>query len=204
MIKLYRHPLSGNAHRVELLLSLLKIEHELIDVDLLNGEHKTPEFLIKNPFGQVPVLEDGEVTVNESTAILIYLVKKYGNENWLPNDPIAAAEVQRWLAITAGPIQQGPATARLVTVFKAPYNLEERQQAAHAFFKVLDQELAPKQFLTGDNVTLADVAAYAYIAHAPEGGVSLQDYPAIREWLKRVEDLDGFVGMQKTQVSLAA
>ena len=204
MIKLYRHPLSGNSHRAELLLSLLKLDYELVDVDLLNGEQAQAEFLARNPFGQVPVLEDGSVTINESNAILIYLAKKYGNEAWLPEDPAEVAEVQRWLSITASKIQEGPAAARLVTVFNAPYDHEERKGRAHDLLKVVDQHLSDRKFLLGENVSLADVAAYAYIAHAPEGGVSLEDYPTVRAWLANVEALEGFVGMRKTKVALAA
>lgn len=204
MIKLYRHPLSGNSHRVELLLSILKLDYQLVDIDLLQGEQRKPEFIAKNPFGQVPVLEDGDVVIDESNAILVYLAKKYGNETWLPAEPVAAAEVQRWLSITASRIAEGPASARLVTVFNAPYNLEDRQNRSHDLLKIIDQHLSKRRFLVGDNASLADLAAYAYIAHAPEGGVSLKDYPAVRNWLENVEALEGFVPMQKTKVALAA
>lgn len=204
MIKLYRHPLSGHAHRIELMLSLLKLEFELIDVDLLAGEHKTTTFLAKNPFGQVPVLEDGEVTLWDSNAILIYLARTYGNSTWLPFDPVAEARVTPWLSIAASRIANGPASARLVTVFGAGLDHENAKQIAYDLFDVMEDELTRRPFLAGNSPTIADVAGYSYIAHAPEGGVSLDAYPNINAWLGRIEALDGFVPMKQTAAGLRA
>src|SRR5262245_47792256 len=103
VIRFHGFPLSGHSHRVELMLSLLGVRFERIDVDLFGGAHKQPAFLAKNPFGQIPVLEDGEVTLADSNAILVYLASRYDRERrWLPQDPIAAAQVQRWLSVAAG------------------------------------------------------------------------------------------------------
>ncbi|MBP8171536.1 MAG: glutathione S-transferase, partial [Pseudomonas sp.] len=121
-IKLFRHPLSGHAHRVELLLSLLNVPTELVFVDLAKGAHKQAEFLAINPFGQVPAIDDNGTVLSDSNAILVYLAKKYDSSGrWLPAEPLAAAKVQRWLSVAAGQIAAGPATARLITVFGAPY-----------------------------------------------------------------------------------
>nr|WP_298141282.1 glutathione S-transferase [uncultured Pseudomonas sp.] len=201
-IKLFRHPLSGHAHRVELLLSLLGLPTELVFVDLANGAHKQPEFLAINVFGQVPVIDDNGTLVSDSNAILVYLAQKYGNGNWLPSDPLGAAKVQRWLSVAAGQIASGPARARLITVFGAPYNAEETIANSHALLRVVEQELANSAYLAGNQPTLADVAGYTYIAHAPEGNVSLADYPNVRAWLARIEALPGFVPMARTAVGL--
>ena len=201
-IKLYRHPLSGHAHRVELLLSLLNLPTELVFVDLAKGAHKQPEFLALNPFGQVPVIDDNGTVLSDSNAILVYLAQKYGNGRWLPSEPLAAAKVQRWLSVAAGQIASGPATARLITVFGAPYNAEETIARSHVLLKVMDQELSASPFLAGAQATLADVAGYTYIAHAPEGNVSLADYPHVRAWLARIEALPGFGPMQRTAAGL--
>lgn len=201
-IKLYRHPLSGHAHRVELLLSLLNLPTELVFVDLAKGAHKQPDFLAINPFGQVPAIDDQGTLLTDSNAILVYLARKYGNGRWLPSDPLAAAKVQRWLSVAAGQLASGPATARLITVFGAPYNAEETIARSHALLKVVEQELASSPFLAGNEPTIADVAGYTYIAHAPEGNVSLADYPNVRAWLSRIEALPGFVPMQRTAVGL--
>lgn len=201
-IKLYNFPRSGHAHRAELMLSLLQLPTELILVDLAKGEHKQPKFLAINPFGQVPVLDDQGVILADSNAILVYLAQKYGNGRWLPTDPVGAAKVQRWLSVAAGQIAFGPARARLITVFGASYNAEEVIARSHDLLKVMDQELGHSEYLVGNEPTIADVAAYSYIAHAPEGNVSLADYANVRAWLARIEALPGFVGMPRTAVGL--
>ncbi|MDZ7888704.1 MAG: glutathione S-transferase [Pseudomonas sp.] len=202
-IKLFRHPLSGHAHRVELLLSLLNVPTELVFVDLAKGAHKQAEFLAINPFGQVPAIDDNGTVLSDSNAILVYLAKKYDTSGrWLPAEPVAAAKVQRWLSVAAGQIASGPATARLITVFGAPYDAESTIARSHALLQVVEKELANSPFLAGNTATLADVAGYTYIAHAPEGNVSLADYPQVRAWLARIEALPGFVPMQRTAVGL--
>lgn len=204
-LKLYRHALSGHSHRVELLLSLLQLDAEIIDVDLAAGEHKEADFLEKNRFGQVPVLEDGEATLSDSNAILIYLATRFDTaRQWLPEDPVAAADVQRYLSIAAGKVAYGPAAARLVNVFSAGLDHQAAINDSHALLTSIEEHLQGRNWLATDNATIADIANYAYIAHAPEGGVSLQNYPSIRAWLQRIESLPGFVAMQSTAVGFAA
>ena len=203
-IKLYRFPISGHSHRIELFLSLLGLPVELIDVDLPGGAHKLPAFLQMNRFGQVPVLQDGDVTLADSNAILVYLAGQYGNASWLPREPVHAAAVQRWLSVAAGQLAFGPAAARLVAIFKAPFNPQEVINRANTLFAVMEHELATSVFLAGDQPTIADIANYTYVAHAPEGHVSLAPYPHLRAWLGRIEGLPGFVPMAKTPVALAA
>jgi len=201
-IKLYSFPRSGHSHRVELMLSLLALTTELVFVDLAKGAHKQPEFLALNPLGQVPVIDDQSVVLADSNAILVYLAQKYGSGRWLPSDPVGAAKVQRWLSVAAGPIAFGPGRARLITVFRAPYNAEEVIAYSHTLLKVIDQQLAATQYLAGSEPTIADVAAYSYIAHAPEGNVSLEGYANVRAWLARIEALSGFIGMPRTVAGL--
>ncbi|HVK55420.1 MAG TPA: glutathione S-transferase, partial [Burkholderiales bacterium] len=152
-IKLYRHPLSGHSHRVELFLSLLGLPFELVDVDLVNKAHKAEPFLKMNPFGQVPVIDDGGVVVADSNAILVYLANKYDDGRWLPRDAVGAAAVQRWLSIAAGPIAYGPATARLITVFGAPFNADEVIARAHLLLSVIEKVLGESPFLAGESPT---------------------------------------------------
>jgi len=197
-MKLYRFPISGHSHRVELFLSLLGLPVELINVDLVAGAQKTPEFLEMNPFGQVPVIQDGEVTLADANAILVYLASKYSDGQWLPHDPVQAAEVQRWLSVAAGLVAYGPAAARLVKLFKAPFNVDEVTGRAQRLFEVMDKVLQKSPFLAGAAPTLADIANYSYIAHAPEGGVSLAPYPHLRTWLASIEALPGFIPMVKS------
>ncbi|CAG9195072.1 Protein GstA [Paraburkholderia sabiae] len=203
-MKLYYHPLSGHSHRARLFLSLLGIEHELIEVDLAAAEHKSAEFLKLNRFGQVPVLVDGDVHIADSNAILVYLARKSGKSDWLPQTPALEAAVQRWLSVAAGEIAFGPAAARLITVFGAKYNAEELIARAHRVLKLIDEELAGREFIAQPHPTIADVALYSYIARAPEGNVDLSFYPNVNAWLRRIEALPGFVEFAKTPVGLAA
>ncbi|MEJ1117598.1 glutathione S-transferase [Phyllobacterium sp. CCNWLW109] len=203
-MKLYFYPLSGHAHRARLFLSLLGQSFELIEVDLAKGEHKKPEFLELNSFGQVPVLVDGETVISDSNAILVYVARKLGKTDWFPEDAVGGARVQRWLSVAAGQLAFGPAAARLITVFGAKFNAEEVIGRAHALYKVLEGELTVRKWLAADHITVADVAIYSYTARAPEGNVDLSAYPNLRAWLQRIEALPGFVDFAKTPVGFAA
>lgn len=201
-IKLHRLALSGHCHRVELLLSLLELPYEVVDVDLAAGEHKQPPFLALNAFGQVPVIEDGDVVVADSNAILVYLESRYAPGRWMPRDPLAAAQVQRWLSVAAGPLAFGPAFARVINLFGRSDDPAPAIARGRQLFAVMEGELAARPWLAGDAPTLADLANYAYVARAPEGGLSLQDFPAVRAWLERVEALPGFVPFPRSAVGL--
>jgi glutathione S-transferase len=203
-MKLYHHPLSGHSHRVRLFASLLGLKHESIEVDLASGAHKQPDFLRLNPFGQVPVLEDDGIVIADSNAILVYLAKKTGRSEWLPEDPRGAAAVQRWLSVAAGQVAYGPAAARLITVFGAKFNSEEVIARAHALLVILEGQLSSRDWLVGERPTLADVAIYSYVARAPEGNVDLSHYPSVNAFLRRIEELPGFVPFVRTRAGLEA
>lgn len=150
-------------------------------------------------------IEDGATVVADSVAILVYLAMKYDPaRSWLPTDPAQAAEVQRWLSVAQGPVFNGPCSARLVTVFAYPLDLERAKTIAHDLFTVLDPHLAGRHFLVGQAPTIADVALYSYIAHAPEGGVSLAPFANILAWLGRIAALPNFEAMPSTKAGLVA
>lgn len=203
-MKLYHHPLSGHAHRARLFLSLVEAPHELIEVDLKAGGHKTPAFLAMNPFGQVPVLDDDGVIVSDSNAILVYVAKRLGRSDWLPEDPRAAAAVQRWLSVAAGELAYGPAAARLITVFGAKFHPEEVIARAHTLLGRLEAHLDGRDWLAAERPTVADVAVYSYLARAPEGNVDLSGYPRVGAFLRRIEGLPGFVPFAQTPAGLTA
>ncbi|KAB0520748.1 MULTISPECIES: glutathione S-transferase family protein [Pseudomonas] len=203
MIKLYGFPLSGHSHRVELMLSLLGLPTEFILVDLKQGAHKSSDYLATiNSFGQVPAIDDNGVVLADSNAILVYLANTYGKGQWLPSDPAGQARVQRWLSAAAGQLHVGPASARLATVFGADIDTCVAIARSHALLKLMETQLSQNRFLAGEQPTIADVAFYTYTAHAPEGNVSLADYPQVRAWLASIEALPGFVGMPRTAVGL--
>lgn len=202
-MKLYWFPLSGHSHRAQLFLSLIGAKFDLVEVDLFRRAQKEPDFLKLNPFGQVPVLDDDGVVVCDSNSIMVYVAKKLGKTDWLPEDASGAARVQRWLSVAAGQIASGPAAARLITVFKAPLVAEEVIKRAHAILALIEAELSARNWIVGgSHPTIADVALYSYIARAPEGNVDLSIYPAILGWLSRIEALPGFVPFKITPVGL--
>lgn len=210
-IRLYRYALSGHCHRIELMLNLLDLPYEAIDVDLATGEHKQPAYLAINPFGQVPAIDDDGVVLSDSNAILVYLASRYDTQDtqdaWLPRDAVAAANVQRWLSVAAGDLAFGAAAARVAVVFNRPGDTSAMIERGKLLLARLEAHLTTPQaseFLVGATPTIADIACYTYLAHAPEGNVSLQPYPAVRAWLARIEALPRFVPMASTACGLNA
>ena len=180
-ITLYGTPLSGHTHRVELLLRMLGLAYEFTATPA--SFRQTKAFLSLNPMGQVPVLVDGETIITDSNAIMVYLVKRYApDSHWLPENPREAAEVQQWLSKAAGEIRYGVASARMVKQFNAPEHYQAALAVAHTFLPHLEQHLTSHKFLATARATIADLACFSYINSAPEGGISLATYPAIRRW----------------------
>ena len=195
MITLYEFALSGNCHKIRLLLSLLGLEYRSIIVNGGERQHKSEAFIQMNPFGQVPVLTDGEVTIRDSQAILVYLAKRYGNEDWLPNQADALAEVIAWLSTAANEVALGANRLRLHYKFGRPINIDEAEQTTNNLLRILQTRLAQQDWLVGDQISIADIAVYPYIALAPEAKVDLDGYPAIMAWMRRIQALPAYVGM---------
>jgi len=196
MITLYGHDLSGNTYKVRLFLTLLNIDYQYQFVDLMKGEHKQSAYLKINPMGQVPTLVDEEMILPDAQAILVYLARQYGNENWLPLDPISLARVVRWLSTTAGEIRQGPENARLYHLFGAKtINIERATEKAGLILQQLDEHLRDRAWLELDRPTIADVAVFPYVALAPDGKIALDGYPHILGWIDRIKSLPNFVAM---------
>ncbi|WP_317054386.1 glutathione S-transferase family protein [Roseovarius rhodophyticola] len=193
-MKLYDHPVSGHAHRASAMLSLLGLDYENVIVDLQSGAHKQPEYLKLNPLGQVPTLQDGDVVLRDSTAILTYLALQYDPaRSWLPNDPELAGKVQEWLATSVKEVFEGPCGARISKFFGAPIDFDWAVEKTHMLMKTLfEPHLAQNDWLVGTAPTIADIANYGYIAATSETGISLADYPNVRAWLARIEALNGF------------
>ncbi|NOH31580.1 glutathione S-transferase family protein [Vibrio mediterranei] len=203
MIKLYWHPMSGHAHRAHMLLNILELDFELITVDLPTGEHQRPEFLALNHFGQIPVLVDGEFVISDSNAILVYLATVYDREQtWLPKSPLVRAHIEQFLALAAHRLAGSIAKLRAANLFNRSTDSAPLIHEAHKLLKQLQTYQNGRQWLVGTKPTIADLALYSYIKLAPEGGISLADYPVLEAWLKRVEGLSGFVPMQLSNVGL--
>jgi glutathione S-transferase len=187
-IRLHGIPLSGHVHKVELFLRLLDLPFDYVEAP--RDVWSTEAFAQLNPLRQIPVLEDGDVVLPDSNAILVYLARKYDPDGpWLPRDPVGAAQVQRWLSVSAGEIKYGPAAARIIKLMGRPGDLEGAQGIARNLLAVMQRHLSERAWLVGDTVTLADIACYPYLACAADGGVDLSAYPAVEAWIARVEAL---------------
>lgn len=194
-MKLYDLTLSGNCYKVRLFAALAGIPLEIVPVDFLGGEHKRPPLIELNPWGELPILVDGEVVLRDSQAILVYLARRYAGEAWLPGDPAAMAEVVQWLSTAANEVQNGPGAARLVDKFGYGLDKADTLRRAARILPLIEARLADHAWLALDRPTIADCAVLPYVALAPEGGVSLSDFPHIRAWIERVKALPGFVPM---------
>ena len=195
MRTLYDFPPSGNCHKVRMMLSMLGLDYETQPVNLLKGEQMTPEFVKLNPRHKVPVLDDDGVIVSDSAAILIYLVRKYGREDWYPDEPEAMAEIQKWLSFSVNEVFNGLALARAMVIFNLTMDSKAIHKVAQIALDTMEAHLKDLDWMALSRPTIADIACYPYTARIEEGNILLAPYPAIRAWLARVEELPGFVAM---------
>jgi glutathione S-transferase len=193
-LTLYGTALSGHVHRVVLLLRMLDLQYRFVDAPA--GVRATPEFRALNPLGQIPVLQDEDLVLADSNAILVYLARLHdAGGTWLPTDPRAEAQVQRFLSLAAGEVAYGPAAARAITLWGYPGDADHARAIAARLLRFLDDHLSTRRFLATDVATIADLACYSYVAHAPEGRIALDPYPAVRAWIARIEALPGFIAL---------
>ncbi len=198
-MKVYLGTASGNSYKLRILLSLLKVPHEAVIIDLKNKQHKSAEFLKINPRGEVPALEDEGKIFWDSAACLVYLARKHGeanaSEQWFPNDAAGMAEVMQWVALAATEIQCGLQYARR-GVIQGRWtlgSLEDGQAFGHVAMDVMEAHLKTHDWLALGRPTIAEPACFPYIETAPEAKVALEDYPAIVKWIERCKKLPGWV-----------
>lgn len=194
-MKLYDLELSGNCYKVRLFAALAQIPLDIVAVDFLGGAHKKAPLIELNAWGEIPILVDGKVVLRDSQAILVYLATRYAGEIWFPRDAVGMAEVVQWLSTAANEVQNGPASARLVDKFGYAIDKADTLKRSARILPLLEAHLAGHQWLALERPTIADCAVFPYVALAPEGGVSLGDYPNIRRWLGRVKALPHFLAM---------
>jgi len=204
MLTLYEFGLSGNCHKVRLLLSLLGLQYQSKLLNSIEREHQTEHFLGLNPFGQVPVLMDGDshadaLVMRDSQAILVYLARTYGAEEWFPQDPTKAADIIAWLSTAANEVARGPNAMRLHHKFGRTINMEEATQITSQLLSVLNLHLQSRQWLANNTLTIADIAVYPYIALVNEGKFDLEPYVNVQNWMSRIEHLTGYVTMPGIQ-----
>ncbi|SCK15677.1 glutathione S-transferase family protein [Vogesella sp. LIG4] len=195
MLRLYDFELSGSCYKIRLFLSILGLNYQKTPVDFINKEHKNAQYTALNPFGEIPIFEDGPLRLRDAQAILVYLAKKYDQtKRWYPEDAESAARISQWLATGGGEIMNS-AAARLVKILNYPLDLEKLQAGAHRVFKIMDEHLAGRQWLALEQPTIADIACFPYTAMAGEGGIDLGAYPNIQRWIERMKQLPNFIPM---------
>ena len=195
MLKLHDLEPSGNCYKVRLFCALIGQPIELIAVDFMASQHKSATYLALNLLGEVPILEDGDLILRDSQAILVYIASKYGGEAWLPKDPANAAKVMQWLSTAANEVQHGPGDARLVDLFGYKLNKATAVANSNSILPIFEAHLDNNNWLEMERVTIADIACYPYIALSYQGGVSLEPYPNIRAWIARIKALPNYIPM---------
>lgn len=190
-MKLYTGAESGNSWKLRILLDQLDVAYETVPVDLLAWEHKTKEFVAAlNPRGQVPVLEDDGYNIWDSGACLVYLARKYDRRDWLPAEPGPMAEVLQWVFMAETEIQFGLQYGRRGFmrdrwVIGSQENQSQYQAIGRVALDAMEPRLSAHEWLVTERITIADIACYPYVFHAPEAGLPLEPYPGIRAWLAR-------------------
>ena len=197
-MKIFGDSRSGNCYKIKLLAALLEIQHEWIHVDILEGGTQTPEFLNKNPNGKIPVVElaDGRC-LSESDAIINFLAS---GSALVSNDPYEYAKVQQWQFFEQYSHEPFIAVARFIAKYlglpddrRAEY--ESKQEGGHKALRIMEEQLQQTPYLTGGQLSTADISLYAYTHVAGEGGFDLQSYPAVRQWLNLIQSEPKYVGM---------
>lgn len=206
-MKIYGDIYSGNCYKIRLLLNQLSIPHRWHHLDILKRETRTPEFLAMNPNGRIPLLElDGGEHLAESNAILQYLAA--GSPLW-PHDRLQQARVLQWMFFEQYSHEPYVAVARFIcgwTPADSPRraDLPRLRERAHDALRVMERHLQSHDWFTGDAYGIADIALFAYTHVAPHGGVPLDAYPCIRDWLRHVESTPGFVPMTPPDATASA
>ena len=188
--KLYDFLPSGNGYKVRLLLTQLQIPFELIELNILNKETRTPEFLAKNPNGKIPLLEIApNKYISESNAILYHLSQ---DTEYFPEDKYHQTQVMQWLFFEQYSHEPNIATTRywisiLQQSDKYQQAIKQKQKLGYAALNVMEQHLTNHNFLVADKYTIADIGLYAYTHVAEAGGFELTKFPAILAWFKRIQ-----------------
>ena len=199
MYKLYSMQRSGNSYKVRLALAMLNAPYRAIEIDILRGESRTPEFLAMNPSGQVPLLEVAEGRyLAESNAILWYVAI---GTPLAPESRIERAEALQWMFFEQHALEPNIGAAYFwLSLVKGgrdlqTHALEDWMERGYAALQVMENHLKTHEYFAAGQLTVADIALYGYTHVADRCDYDLATFPAVRAWLRRVEQTPGFVGM---------
>ena len=207
MITVYGFSPSGNCHKLRLLLTQLGREFRWVETDSAHGATRTPEYLAKNPNGKVPMIEldDGRILV-ESNAILCWLAE---GTDYLPHDAWQRAQALSWMFFEQYSHEPFIAVARFIcgwTPLDSPRraDLPKLRERGHQALAVMERHLAQHAWFSSLGYGIADIVLFAYTHNAADGGFDLAPYPALRDWLARVQAQPGFVAMPPPAAENAA
>jgi glutathione S-transferase len=199
MYKLYSMQRSGNSYKVRLALALLEAPYHAIEIDILRGESRTPDFLAKNPSGQVPLLEVAEGRyLAESNAILWYVA---GGTSLAPESRIERAEALQWMFFEQHALEPNIGAAYFwLSLVKGgrdlqTHALEDWMERGYGALQVMEDHLKTHEFFAAGQLTVADIALYGYTHVANQCDFDLAAFPAIGGWLRRVQQTPGYVAM---------
>ncbi|MEH2025770.1 glutathione S-transferase family protein [Nostoc sp.] len=198
LLHLYDFLPSGHGYKIRLLLTQLGMPFERIELNILKGETRTPEFLSKNPNGKIPVLEiEPGKYLAESNAILVYLSE--GTE-FLPYDRFLRAQVLQWLCFEQYSHEPFIATSRFwISILDKTEEyseaIKQKRQLGYAALNLMDKHLTSQAFFVGERYTIADIALFAYTHVADEGGFDLTQFPAIQAWIERVKTQPRYISI---------
>ena len=198
MFKLYEYSPSGNCYKVRLLLTQLNIAFDRAEINIIQGKSRTPEFLVKNPNGRIPVLEiEPGKFLFESNAIMFYLSEK---TEFFASDKFERAQIMQWLFFEQYSHEPFIATSRFwyLTGKAEEYQaaLQQKQAPGYAALGVMEQHLEKHEFFVGDRYSIADIGLFAYTHVAGEGGFDLTRFPAIESWIERVENQPQYISIK--------
>ena len=198
MFRVYGTSASGNCHKVRMALEALGLPYEWTEIDSVNGQTRTPDFLAMNSNGKVPVLQiEPGVFLPESNAILCFLAD---DTPLLPDDRLQRARVMQWLFFEQYSHEPYIAVARYLHRFHPdPASqralADSKRDGGYRALAVMESHLAGENFLVAGRYTIADIALYAYTHVAGEGGFDLARFPAVTAWLAQVEAQPRYVRM---------
>lgn len=193
MIRLYGSAMSGNAHKVRMALAFLGLDRHDETADAATRQSEA--FRALNPMAQIPVYVEGDFVLRDSQAILAYLAARHRPGDWDGRTPEERGAIMMWLSHAANEIFNGPALLRAERLFDWSIDHDRASAVADRILPVVDAHLAGRDWLVGDRLTIADLAASPYLALAPDGGIDLDQWPHIRDWTRRIAALPGFPPM---------
>lgn len=195
---IYGDSMSGNCYKIKLLCSLLQIEHEWIEVNIIAGETRSSEFLAMNPNGKIPLLvTEQQQVIAESNAILYYLAQ---DSCLFPTEILSQSLCLQWMFFEQYSHEPYIAVARFIHKYLgSPADrldeLESKQEGGNKALAVIEIQLQKSTYLLADSLTIADICLFAYTHVAYEGGFDLNQFPAILAWISRIEHQQHFINI---------